>query len=117
LSQDKFSLCSSSFAIISNLIQDATISFMIADAVVLLSIMYIHYGWKATKKEVLEVEGHRAETQHELDKTADMAQKAAQRAVQKKSGYNNTNNGNKHNGTIKTAHVEKHYHIQQPGKR
>jgi hypothetical protein len=96
------------------LFQDAKASFLIADSVLLLSMMYINYGWKATSKEVLEVEGHRAETQHELDKTADMSQKAAQRAAQKAGNHQNNN---KHNATTKTPHAEKHYHIQQPGKR
>ncbi|KAG7351500.1 hypothetical protein IV203_010860 [Nitzschia inconspicua] len=89
-------------------IPDANISFLIADSILALSFAYIQYGIKATKKEIVETEGHRAEAQHEMDKTAEKAQKAALRAAQKA--------GTKHNGA-KQANVEKHYHIQQPSKR
>jgi hypothetical protein len=60
------------------------------------------------EKKLAEIEGHRVDTHHEMDKTATKAQKAAQRAAQK--------SGNKHSGS-KAANIDKKFNIQQPGKR
>lgn len=90
--------------------QEAKLSFLIADSILVLSLVYIQYGIKKTGKEISN-EGVVAQQQqlHEMDKTADLAQKAAQRAAQKA--------GAKHNGAKQHGAAEKHFNIQQPSKR
>jgi hypothetical protein len=87
--------------------QEAKVPFMIADSILLVAFHYVDRGLKAERK-LAEMEGHRADTSHEMDKTAAKAQKAAQRAAQK--------SGNKHSGS-KAANVDKKFNIQQPSKR